>query len=572
MVHKIMKRGIIISLIMLFVNAALSAQSFTYTYEGVTFKGKIDHGQATIKSFDSKAPKVVVPSTVIHKGTSYPVDAIGVFMNGVNYSTVYLTLEEGITEIEKFCFNEFRKLREVKLPASLRKIGKNAFRDNSGMNFTMLSLISEHDLRQGNEVYVSDSQILTAEMRTTEAPDAVKQREKEQRDLEKSIERQKKEEARQLAEAEKQKKKDEKEALQRQIEEQEQKLKEQARLLAEATKQNQTQQNNDVAAADIADNDDSDDSLKGKLKGLFGSKKKKSSSKNNKKDNTQQKVAEPVAPAEPLIAQREVKPELPPVDVDVDIPVVKTDKNQNTYCVIIANENYEDVPVVDFASRDGEVFREYCIKTLGVPEKQIKTFINASYTDIKRALNWVETMTEISEGNSKVIFYYAGHGIPNEKDKAAYLIPTDGFPKDITTCFKLADIYSRLGKMHTKNITVLLDACFSGVKRGSGQALIAARGVALKPREEVLPPNMIVFTAASNDETALSYGEKRHGMFTYFLLDRLKKSKGETSFGDLFIHLSQNVKKNSMLENDKLQTPNVAYPNALGRKWESMTF
>lgn len=572
MVHKIMKRGIIISLIMLFVNAALSAQSFTYTYEGVTFKGKIDHGQATIKSFDSKAQKVVVPSTVTHKGISYPVDAIGVFMNGVNYSTVYLTLEEGITEIEKFCFNEFRKLREVKLPASLRKIGKNAFRDNSGMNFTMLSLISEHDLRQGNEVYVSDSQILTAEMRTTEAPDAVKQREKEQRDLEKSIERQKKEEARQLAEAEKQKKKDEKEALQRQIDEQEQKLKEQARLLAEATKQNQSQQNNDVAATDVTDNEDSDDSLKGKLKGLFGSKKKKSSSKNNKKENTQPKVAEPLVPAQPLVAQAEVKPELPPVDVDVDIPVVKTDKNQNTYCVIIANENYEDVPVVDFASRDGEVFREYCIKTLGVPEKQIKTFINASYTDIKRALNWVETMTEISEGNSKVIFYYAGHGIPNEKDKAAYLIPTDAFPKDITTCFKLADIYSRLGKMHTKNITVLLDACFSGVKRGSGQALIAARGVALKPRKEVLPPNMIVFTAASNDETALSYGDKRHGMFTYFLLDRLKKSKGETSFGDLFIHLSQNVKKNSMLENDKLQTPNVAYPNALGRKWESMTF
>ena len=60
---------------------------------------------------------------------------------------------------------------------------------------------------KGNEVYVSDSQILTAEMRTTEAPDAVKQREKEQRDLEKSIERQKKEEARQLAEAEKQKEK-----------------------------------------------------------------------------------------------------------------------------------------------------------------------------------------------------------------------------------------------------------------------------------------------------------------------------------------------------------------------------
>lgn len=265
-------------------------------------------------------------------------------------------------------------------------------------------------------------------------------------------------------------------------------------------------------------------------------------------------------------------PELPMVDVDIDIPVVKTSKNANTYCVIIANEKYEDVPVVDYAERDGTIFKEYCIKTLGIPERQVKTFINASYTDVKRALNWIETMTDISEGNSKVIFYYAGHGIPNEKDKAAYLIPTDGFPKDITTCFKLSDLYGRLGKMKSQNVTVLLDACFSGVKRGSGQALIAARGVAIKPKEEVLPGNMVVFTAASDDETALSYSEKRHGMFTYFLLDKLKKTEGNISFGELFKSLSTDVKKNSMLENDKLQTPSVNFSRNLNLTWENMKF
>ena len=81
--------------------------------------------------------------------------------------------------------------------------------------------------------------------------------------------------------------------------------------------------------------------------------------------------------------------------------------------------------------------------------------------------------------------------------------------------------------MPAQNITVLLDACFSGVKRGSGQALVAARGVVIKPKNEVLGGNMVVFTAASGDETALSYQEKRHGMFTYFLLDQLKKTRGE---------------------------------------------
>lgn len=547
----LMTRRIITFFAIALISLSSFADSFTYEYEGVTFKGKIDGGYATIKSFDNKAQRVVIPATVAYKGTSYPVESVGVFMNGVNYSTVYLTLEEGIKEIDKFCFNEFRKLREVKLPASLRRIGKNAFRNNSAMQFTMLATIPEGQLRQGNEINISDYQ-LTAEMQTAESPDMIRQREKEQkaaekeqRAAEKDMERQLKEKDRQLKEAEKEK----------------------ARLLAEAEKR-QKEEERERAKAEQTDKDDDGSGIKGMFKSLLASKKK---------DKPQQDNSAPapaaVTPQQPLVAQaEEVKPQLPPVDVDIDIPVVKTDKNLNTYCVIIANENYEDIPVVDYASRDGEVFREYCIKTLGVPEKQIKSFINASYTDIKRALNWVETMTDISEGNSKVIFYYAGHGIPDEKEKASYLIPTDGFPKDITTCFKLGDIYARLGKLKTQNVTVLLDACFSGVKRGSGQALIAARGVALKPRAEVLPANMVVFTAASDDETALSYGEKRHGMFTYFLLDRLKKSKGETSFGDLFMHLSQNVKKSSMLENDKLQTPNVAYSTALGRKWESMTF
>lgn len=551
----LMTRRIITFFAIALISLSSFADNFTYEYEGVTFKGKIDGGYATIKSFDNKAQRVVIPATVAYKGTSYPVESVGVFMNGVNYSTVYLTLEEGIKEIDKFCFNEFRKLREVKLPASLRHIGKNAFRNNSGMQFTMLASIPEGQLRQGKEVTIADYQ-LAAEMQTSESPDVIKQREKEQkaaekeqRAAEKDMERQLKEKDRQLKEAEKEK----------------------ARLLAEAEKR-QKEEEREKAKAGQTGKDDDGSGIKGMFKSLLASKKKDKPQQDN---STPAPAAVPAAvtPQQPLVAQaEEVKPQLPPVDVDIDIPVVKTDKNLNTYCVIIANENYEDIPVVDYASRDGEVFREYCIKTLGVPEKQIKSFINASYTDIKRALNWVETMTDISEGNSKVIFYYAGHGIPDEKEKASYLIPTDGFPKDITTCFKLGDIYARLGKLKTQNVTVLLDACFSGVKRGSGQALIAARGVALKPRAEVLPANMVVFTAASDDETALSYGEKRHGMFTYFLLDRLKKSKGETSFGELFMHLSQNVKKSSMLENDKLQTPNVAYSTALGRKWESMTF
>lgn len=258
-------------------------------------------------------------------------------------------------------------------------------------------------------------------------------------------------------------------------------------------------------------------------------------------------------------------------DVDKNIPISNV-KNANTYCVIIANEQYKEVPNVEFASNDGAVFGEYCTRTLGIPEKQIRMFTNATYTDMKRAFNWIENVSKIAGSQGKVIVYYAGHGLPSEEDNSAYLMPTDCFPKDITTCFKLQDIYKQLGKMNVKNVTVFLDACFSGMQRGENEALLASRGVATRPRSETLTGNVIVFSAASNDQTALSYKDKRHGMFTYYLLLKLKESKGIIGYGDLYKSVYSEVQKYSLIENDKLQTPSVNVASGMRGKWYDLNF
>jgi len=511
-----MKRIALLSLLIVGVFEVM-AQRFDYTYKGVEFKCKVIGDGVCITAFSANAADVVIPATVVYKGNNFPVKQVSTFLNGVNYLTVNLTLEDGIEDIDKYSFNEFRRLLSVRMPASVKHIGKSAFRDNPGLAFTMCSGVDESSLRQGKEMWPTGG----GEMITAHSAKSVPQMQDKQ-----------------LAEN----KKAEKEKVEEKVKEKEEKVKKEngskegfaARLLAHVMK-----------------NEDKNKSDDNKNTGTTPSKTKELAS-----------VAE-VAPQNPV---------LPPVDVDINIPTVVSDKNKDTYCVIIANENYKDVPEVDYALRDGEIFKEYCVKTFGIPEKQIRMFTDASYTDIKRALNWVETMANVTEGKSKIIFYYAGHGMPDEKDKTAYLIPTDGFPKDITTCFKLSELYGRLAKMQTQSITVLLDACFSGVKRGTGQALVAARGIAIKPKDEVLGGNMVVFTAASDDETALSYKEKRHGMFTYFLLDQLKKTKGEIKFGDLFTTLSSEVKKNSMLENDKLQTPSVNVSDNLKSKWKDLQF
>lgn len=523
---------------------------FDYVYKGVQFKCKIKNGSAVITGFDVKATDVVIPAEVQDKGRSYPVKSVSTFLNGVNYLTIFLTLEEGIERIENYSFCEFRKLETITLPSTITYIGKNGIRNNELLTFNAKCAIDENALRSGREIWVNNNDTHYASTNNKKNDLITDKKDKKKNNAEQ-----------------------ERDEFKKKLDEQERIIKEQQNLLAENAKKSQ---NSDKKIK--SDNSGKKKKLGGLLSAFNIFSKKNKNENTSVKSETKQTHPTPASTPAPVTTpdiaatNNRLAQALPPVDVDINIPKNKTDRNKNTFCIIIANEKYEDVPEVEFASRDGEIFREYCVKTLGIPEKQIRTFINASYTDVKRALNWVETMAEVTDGQAKILFYYAGHGIPNEQDKTAYLIPTDGFPKDITTCFKLSDLYSRLGKTKSNSVTVLLDACFSGVQRGSNQTLVAARGVAIKPKDEVLPGKMVVFTAASNDETALAYKDKRHGMFTYFLLDKLKKSKGDMELGELFKTVQADVKKNSMLENDKLQTPSVIVSNSMKATWHKLTF
>ena len=70
-------------------------------------------------------------------------------------------------------------------------------------------------------------------------------------------------------------------------------------------------------------------------------------------------------------------------EVDKNIPVTNK-KNTNTFAVIIANEKYQSVASVPYAINDGNIFREYCVKTLGIPEKQVKNVLMQQEIKSKR--------------------------------------------------------------------------------------------------------------------------------------------------------------------------------------------
>lgn len=259
-------------------------------------------------------------------------------------------------------------------------------------------------------------------------------------------------------------------------------------------------------------------------------------------------------------------------DQNVDWEIYENGKrnNNNTFVVIISNENYKRVEPVPFANNDGKIFKEYCIKTLCIPESNIQFVEDATYNDIKYTVNWLSNIIEAYSGKAKIIFYYAGHGIPDEKQSTAYLLPIDGYSNDVTTGYKMDDLYTSLGAMLSESVMVFLDACFSGTKR-EGDMMASARGVAIKVKKATPSGNMVVLSAAQGDETAYPYSEQKHGMFTYYLLRKLQETKGEASLGEISDYVISEVKKNSIVKNGKMQTPTVVVSGQIGENWKNWT-
>ena len=267
------------------------------------------------------------------------------------------------------------------------------------------------------------------------------------------------------------------------------------------------------------------------------------------------------------IQQQNVK--LGTSDVDENIPENPTTNNK-TFAVVIANQNYTNVAGVPLALNDGFAFSKYCEKTLGMPAENVRYYADASYGTMLRAIRDIKNIASAFNGDINIVFYYAGHGIPNEATKDAYLLPTDADGTQTEGCYSLNKLYTELGSTKAKEIVVFLDACFSGSKREEGM-LASARGVALKAKQEDPRGNMVVFSAASGDETAFPYSAKGHGLFTYYLLKKLQESKGDVNLGELSDYISENVKQQSVVINRKVQTPTATPSTWIATGWKEMT-
>jgi hypothetical protein len=251
------------------------------------------------------------------------------------------------------------------------------------------------------------------------------------------------------------------------------------------------------------------------------------------------------------------------VDIEKDIPKSGR-KGKHDLAVVFGIESYKNIPGVSFARRDAEWMKKYFENVLGIPKNRIyyKTDSDVGLGAFSKVFSeggWLDK--RLKEDKTNIFIYYAGHGAPDMKKNKAYLIPYDGDPNYASqTGYEMDALYEQLGNLGAASVTVFLDACFSGANRDNEMLLADARPVFMEV-DESATRDVTVFSAAGGKEISSAWPEKKHGLFSYYLMKGMRgdadaNKDNQITVGELGDYVKENVSDMAGML-DREQTPGL---------------
>ena len=254
--------------------------------------------------------------------------------------------------------------------------------------------------------------------------------------------------------------------------------------------------------------------------------------KNKQIVSEQKKEQEQLKPK--IVVAKKSKSEFSLKPIPINFPSVSVKRDD--IAVIIGNANYKkqgkDIPNVNPAYADAEGIKKYFMKAKGIKEGNIIYLKDATGSQLLGVFGNEKSFkgklfNYIKPNKSNVYIYYAGHGAPGEEGDA-YLVPTDSDAQTIEfTGYPLSTLYSNLGKLPVKSMTVILEACFSGGSQ-SGSLIFKASPIVIQPKKTFIPNNIKVIAAGSERQMASWEEDSSHSLFTKYFLKAMS-GEGDTN-------------------------------------------
>ena len=206
------------------------------------------------------------------------------------------------------------------------------------------------------------------------------------------------------------------------------------------------------------------------------------------------------------------------------------EQNPDAIAVLIGIERYRALPDARFAARDAALMRRYAVDVLGVPNDAEHLYVRADAEatggELRKVFGEQGWLARRTDENTDLVVYFAGHGAPAGEgaDATPFLLPFDADANYVRdTGYELAELYDRLARLPARSITVILDACFTGLTRDRRPLVSGTRPSVISiEHPALLRRNMAVLAAARGAETAGDLPGERHGLFTWFVARGLR--------------------------------------------------
>lgn len=265
-------------------------------------------------------------------------------------------------------------------------------------------------------------------------------------------------------------------------------------------------------------------------------------------------------------------------------PGVSADAPQ-TWAVVVGIDDYIRNSITDlkYAGSDAKLYAEALKQVAKVPANNIFLFtsdttdesLQPKLTNIIFRLDWLR---KNAKPNDNVIFYFAGHGVTVEGEP--FLLTEEADNRSLETlkisALKGADVAKLMSRIPALNSLILLDACRNDPSGGRADAANQlddklSRALTFVPDPALRAsaptqtrPSSACLFACSVGERSWEWDDKKHGYFTYYLVEGMRSgaktdASGVVSLQALVDYIIENVKSSTQRNAAAAQNPMFRY-------------
>lgn len=248
------------------------------------------------------------------------------------------------------------------------------------------------------------------------------------------------------------------------------------------------------------------------------------------------------------------------------------------WAIVVGIDEYvrPSVPKLRYAVADAKLFSQALQETLGVPKEQI-FLMTSDAVDENSQPRLVNVAYRLSTLKGKIkkddtfIFYFAGHGVTLEGEP--FLLTEEADNRSAltlkATSLHAGDLMSTLQKNESGNVWVTLDACRNNPEEKGEAKLDPTVSDSLSKGNVGLLHTATMFSCDVG-ERAWEWEEKKHGYYSYFLVEGLRREAADSSGRITLPGLDQYLREQVPVVTRRLaspQNPKIFYGGSTSAQW-----